>query len=102
MRSIRNGKYLANFLIATIHAHQGPITAQQWLFEDQTPDFLIELAHKAIDNGADAFVGPRTTCAARRRDLQGQADLLRARRVLLSMAAHGRVADERDRGQHVR
>jgi poly-gamma-glutamate synthesis protein (capsule biosynthesis protein) len=57
LRSIRNGKYLSNFLIATIHAHQGPITAQQWLFEDQTPDFLIELAHKAIDNGADAFVG---------------------------------------------
>jgi poly-gamma-glutamate synthesis protein (capsule biosynthesis protein) len=57
LRSIRNGKYLSNFLIATIHAHQGPVTAQQWLFEDQVPDFLIELAHKAIDNGADAFVG---------------------------------------------
>jgi hypothetical protein len=57
LRSIRNGKYLSHFLIATIHAHQGPITAQQWLFEDQTPDFLIDLAHKSIDNGADAFVG---------------------------------------------
>src|SRR6185295_3443500 len=41
----------------TIHAHQGPIVAQQWLFEDLPPDFLVELAHKAIDNGADAFVG---------------------------------------------
>lgn len=57
LRSIRNGKTLSHFLIATIHAHQGPVTAQQWLMEDQTPDFLIELAHKAIDNGADAFVG---------------------------------------------
>jgi hypothetical protein len=57
LRSIRNGKTLSNFLVATIHAHQGPITAQQWLFEDQTPDFLVELAHRAIDNGADAFVG---------------------------------------------
>ena len=57
LRSIRNGKHLANFLVATIHAHQGPITAQQWLFEDQTPDFLRELAHQAIDNGADMFVG---------------------------------------------
>jgi poly-gamma-glutamate synthesis protein (capsule biosynthesis protein) len=57
LRSIRNGKHLSNFLVATIHAHQGPITAQQWLYEDQTPDFLIELAHQAIDNGADAFVG---------------------------------------------
>jgi poly-gamma-glutamate synthesis protein (capsule biosynthesis protein) len=57
LRSIRNGKYLSNVLVATIHAHQGPITAQQWLYEDQTPDFLVELAHLAIDNGADAFVG---------------------------------------------
>jgi hypothetical protein len=57
LRSMRNGKYLSNFLIATIHAHQGPIEAQQWLFEDQTPEFLTDLAHKAIDNGADAFVG---------------------------------------------
>src|SRR5204862_643815 len=57
LRSIRNGKYLSNFLVATIHAHQGPIVAQQWLFEDQVPDFLIDFAHKTIDNGADAFVG---------------------------------------------
>lgn len=57
LRSIRNGKALSDFLIATIHAHQGPVVAQQWLFEDQPPDFLIDLAHKAIDNGADAFVG---------------------------------------------
>jgi len=57
LRSMRNGKYLSNFLIATIHAHQGPIEAQQWLFEDQTPEFLVDLAHKSIDNGADAFVG---------------------------------------------
>lgn len=57
LRSIRNGKTLADFLVVTIHAHQGPITAQQWLFEDQVPDFLIEFAHLAIDNGADVFVG---------------------------------------------
>jgi poly-gamma-glutamate synthesis protein (capsule biosynthesis protein) len=57
LRSIRNGKTLADFLVVTIHAHQGPITAQQWLFEDQTPDFLVDLAHLAIDNGADVFVG---------------------------------------------
>jgi len=57
LRSVRNGKTLSDFLVVTIHAHQGPITAQQWLFEDQTPDFLVELAHQAIDNGADAFVG---------------------------------------------
>jgi len=56
LRSIRNGKYLSEFMIGTCHCHQGPITAQQWLFEDQVPDFLTELAHKAIDNGADMWV----------------------------------------------
>jgi len=56
LRSIRNGKTLSEFMIATCHCHQGPITAQQWLFEDQIPDFLPILARKAIDNGADMFV----------------------------------------------
>ena len=57
LRSIRNGKEYADFMIATIHAHQGATELQQWLFEDTTPDFLVTLAHDAIDNGADAFVG---------------------------------------------
>jgi poly-gamma-glutamate capsule biosynthesis protein CapA/YwtB (metallophosphatase superfamily) len=57
LRSMRNGKYLSEFLISTCHCHQGPITSQQWLFEDQTPDFLMELARRSIDNGADMFVG---------------------------------------------
>jgi poly-gamma-glutamate synthesis protein (capsule biosynthesis protein) len=57
LRSIRNGKYLSEFMIATCHCHQGPILAQQWLFEDQIPDFLPELARATIDNGADMFVG---------------------------------------------
>jgi hypothetical protein len=56
LRSIRNGKFLSEFMIATCHCHQGPITAQQWLFEDQIPDFLPVLAKKAIDSGADMFV----------------------------------------------
>jgi poly-gamma-glutamate synthesis protein (capsule biosynthesis protein) len=55
--SIRNGKESSDFLVATIHAHQGPWVAQRWAYEADTPDFLIELAHKAIDNGADVFVG---------------------------------------------
>jgi hypothetical protein len=57
LRSIRNGKEYSDFMIATIHAHPGGTALQQWLFEDQVPDFLIELAHESIDNGADAFVG---------------------------------------------
>ena len=57
LRSIRNGKMFADFMIATIHTHQGKWIAQRWAYEDEPPDFLIELAHKSIDNGADAFVG---------------------------------------------
>ena len=57
LRSIKNGKEYADFMIATIHAHQGDTALQQFLFEDHTPEFLVNLAHNAIDNGADAFVG---------------------------------------------
>jgi poly-gamma-glutamate capsule biosynthesis protein CapA/YwtB (metallophosphatase superfamily) len=57
LRSIKNGKEYADFMIATIHAHQGDSILQSFLFEDHPPDFLVELAHAAIDNGADAFVG---------------------------------------------
>lgn len=57
LRSIRDGKQYADFMIATIHAHQGDTILQQFLFEDHPPDFLVQLAHSAIDSGADAFVG---------------------------------------------
>src|SRR5262249_37309422 len=57
LRSIKNGKQYADFMIATIHAHQGDTLMQAFLFEDRPPDFLVELAHQSIDNGADAFVG---------------------------------------------
>jgi hypothetical protein len=57
LRGIRNGKMFGDFLIATIHTHQGPWIAQRWAYEDEPPDFLIELARQSIDNGADAFIG---------------------------------------------
>jgi poly-gamma-glutamate capsule biosynthesis protein CapA/YwtB (metallophosphatase superfamily) len=57
MKAIKNGKHYSDFMIATIHAHQGNTVLQPFLFEDAPPDFLIELAHQSIDNGADAFVG---------------------------------------------
>jgi hypothetical protein len=56
LRSIRNGKEYADFMIATIHAHQGDSVLQPFLYEDHPPDFLVALAHASIDNGADAFV----------------------------------------------
>ena len=57
LRSIRNGKQYSDFMISTIHAHQGDSVLQAFLFEERPPDFLVELAHKSIDSGADAFVG---------------------------------------------
>jgi poly-gamma-glutamate synthesis protein (capsule biosynthesis protein) len=57
LKAIKNGKEYSDFMIATIHAHQGDSVLQAFLFEDHPPDFLVELAHAAIDNGADAFVG---------------------------------------------
>jgi poly-gamma-glutamate synthesis protein (capsule biosynthesis protein) len=51
MASIRQGKQNADFLIATIHAHE----PGNW--SDTPPDFLPILARATIDNGADVFVG---------------------------------------------
>ena len=57
LKSIKNGKLYADFMIATIHAHQSATLLQPFLFEEEPPDFLVSLAHQSIDNGADAFVG---------------------------------------------
>lgn len=50
LKSIRLGKQHADFLIATIHAHETAIDC------DQPGDFLPVLAHAAIDAGADVFL----------------------------------------------
>jgi poly-gamma-glutamate synthesis protein (capsule biosynthesis protein) len=57
LRSIRNGKYFADFMMVAVHAHQNSYAFQQYSFDNQVPDFMIEFAHAAIDNGADAFLG---------------------------------------------
>ena len=57
LRSIRNGKYFADFMIVSVHAHQNSYAFQRYSFDNHVPDFLVELAHAAIDNGADMFVG---------------------------------------------
>lgn len=49
LQSIRKGKENADFLIATIHAHEPDI--------EEPADFLPKLAHACIDAGADAFIG---------------------------------------------
>lgn len=57
LRNIRNGKQYADFMIATIHTHDGHSAVQRVHFGDYPPDFLVELARSSIDSGADAFVG---------------------------------------------
>jgi len=64
--SIRNGKICSDFLIVTIHSHQatrfdptgafGTIRGLKEPVEHYAPDFLVELAHAAIDAGADMFI----------------------------------------------
>src|SRR5882724_1383448 len=55
--SVRIGKQLADFLVVAIHCHQNSFAFQAYSQDHQTPNFLIELAHQVIDNGADVFVG---------------------------------------------
>jgi poly-gamma-glutamate capsule biosynthesis protein CapA/YwtB (metallophosphatase superfamily) len=51
LKSVRATKQLTDFVIATIHAHE----PGNW--SEEPADFLPELAHAAIDAGADQFVG---------------------------------------------
>jgi hypothetical protein len=57
LRSIRNGKEQSGFLIAAIHTHEDTTSLVMPFLSEYPADFLVELAHKAIDNGADMFVG---------------------------------------------
>ena len=51
LASIRLGKQNSDFMIATIHTHE----PGNW--SETPPDFLVTLAHDAIDAGADEFIG---------------------------------------------
>ena len=57
MQSIRFGKQNSDFMIVAVHCHQNSFSYQAYSHDNSTPDFLVDLAHMAIDNGADAFVG---------------------------------------------
>jgi poly-gamma-glutamate capsule biosynthesis protein CapA/YwtB (metallophosphatase superfamily) len=51
LKSIRAAKQLSDFVIVTIHAHE----PGNW--SEAPADFLPQLAHAAIDAGADEFIG---------------------------------------------
>ena len=57
-REVRDAKYLSDFVVANIHSHHWQIPPDARSAGDESrdpPDFLMELARTAIDNGADAF-----------------------------------------------
>ncbi len=57
LRSIRNAKQYSDFVIATIHSHQSQSVVENFHLSTRPPDFYVDLAHRAVDAGADAFVG---------------------------------------------
>jgi poly-gamma-glutamate capsule biosynthesis protein CapA/YwtB (metallophosphatase superfamily) len=57
IQSVREGKQLSDFMAVAIHCHVNSFAFQAYSHDNSTPDFLVELAHAAIDNGADVFVG---------------------------------------------
>ena len=52
--SIRDGRHFADYVVASIHAHEGAPGPNPL----ETPaQFLVQYAHAAVDAGADVFVG---------------------------------------------
>jgi poly-gamma-glutamate capsule biosynthesis protein CapA/YwtB (metallophosphatase superfamily) len=59
LRGVRQGKQHSDFLIVSIHSHEPDGSAESDAkndFGDTPASFLQELAHQAIDSGADTFV----------------------------------------------
>ena len=58
LRSVRNGKIFAEFMIVAVHAHQTTNYRAQGrgAVDHEAADFLVKLAHDSVDNGADMFV----------------------------------------------
>ena len=56
LRSIREGKEWSDYMIATIHSHDNNNTLRHLDFLQEPPSqFLVDVAHASIDNGADMF-----------------------------------------------
>lgn len=54
LKSIRDAAKRSDFVIASLHTHEG--INENW-YSPIPPSFVEEFAHKAIDAGADTFVG---------------------------------------------
>jgi len=59
LKAVRQGKQHSDFLITSIHSHEPAASTKPESkndFEDVSAEFVQDLAHQAIDTGADAFV----------------------------------------------
>jgi PAS domain S-box-containing protein len=56
LRSVREAKEAADFVITAVNSRESAWTIPFDFMQAEPADFLITLAHEAIDNGADAFV----------------------------------------------
>jgi Bacterial capsule synthesis protein PGA_cap len=59
------------------------VASCHWGLGKDVLQYMTDIAHAAIDAGADIVVGPRAALFAPDRGVQGQADLLRARQFLV-------------------
>ena len=57
LKNIRNARQLGDFVIAAAHIHQSRSILETQHLSTRPPAFYIDLAHQAIDAGADVFVG---------------------------------------------
>lgn len=57
LRNIINARQLSDFVIAAAHIHQSRSILEAQHLSTRPPSFYVDLAHRAIDAGADAFVG---------------------------------------------
>lgn len=55
--AIRNAKEYADFAVFTTHIHENRYAFQAYSQDHYPPDYVRELAHELIDNGADMFLG---------------------------------------------
>ncbi len=55
--AVRNAKEYADFVMFTMHVHENRFAFQAYSQDHYPPDYLVELTHKLIDNGADMYVG---------------------------------------------
>lgn len=57
LRSVRQGKEWSDLMIASAHSHDNSSILRGLDFLQEKPsDYVVELAHACIDNGADVFV----------------------------------------------